>query len=194
MQTIETLSELTYCPPEEAGTILVDYLNGSPARNVGDDELGDIRAVAEFVKRLKELDALQYYSERRSSKAKFSNALTWINRHLSRYTTTPYLSAENGLSVWDWGLCLKAKGKQPSRKSVQLWYSQAAVELLRSGRISYLKQCAQCGKWFRARSAHQKFCKADCKLKFHTSNPADKQRRAEWARKDYRKRKGTNAR
>jgi len=192
----ELLSGLTYGPSEEAGTILVLYLNGDLESSVGDDELddSDIEAIAELVERLKELDALQHDAERRGSEAKFDNALTLINEHLNRYTATPRLEAVRKLPVWEWGLCLVAKGKKPSRQSYQLWMSQLAVELVRSGRISYLKQCAQCGKWLFGLFAHQKFCKAYCKQQFHRLNPADKKRRADWARKDYWKRKRMNAR
>jgi hypothetical protein len=63
------------------------------------------------------------------------------------------------------------------------------IEIARAGRISSLKQCAQCRKWLFARFPHQRFCTAACKESFHATNETDKERRRKWARENYQSRK-----
>jgi hypothetical protein len=72
---------------------------------------------------------------------------------------------------------------------LDLDFALDALEIFKAGKISSLKQCEVCGNWFLARFPHQKFCSAECKDRFHTTNEADKTRRREWARANYQSRK-----
>jgi len=66
-----------------------------------------------------------------------------------------------------------------------------AVRLTQEGQIASLKKCANpdCKLWLFARFGHQRFCSESCKENFHQSNEADKKRRREWARENYKTRK-----
>jgi hypothetical protein len=83
-----------------------------------------------------------------------------------------------------WRLADEQKGESP--------LSDLIVTLLKitdSGRFGLIMECKLCSKWFFARVRTQNFCSDACRNEFHVSNPGDKRRRAEWARKSYQSRK-----
>jgi hypothetical protein len=111
-----------------------------------------------------------------------------VNRLLKRYSAVPvvnpdYFSGGVQLSR-GWHLEWHPSGKRP-RTLLELGYAMQIVEIARAGRISSLKQCANCGKWLFAGFSHQRFCNEICKETFHQTNEADKKRRREWAKHNY---------
>jgi len=109
-----------------------------------------------------------------------------ISRFLKRYLAVPVLVPrsmyEPGADGWtfEWA----REGHEPY---VELRLVQTIVSMAQIQRISYLKQCEQCARWFFARSSIQRFCpKRPCKELFHRTNPGDKKRRNEWAKRNYR--------
>lgn len=78
-------------------------------------------------------------------------------------------------------------------KNHELFLVLDIMEIAQAGRIDSLKQCENCRKWLFARFPHQRFCSENCKEHFHRSNEADKKRRREWARQNYRAHKALDA-
>jgi hypothetical protein len=81
-----------------------------------------------------------------------------------------------------------SKGQTRGAADLELHAALFAVSLARQGRISRLKQCTNCPRWFFAKFEHQRFCSQSCKDLFHRDHPADRERRRVWARENYRSR------
>ena len=58
------------------------------------------------------------------------------------------------------------------------------IELVKSGVFEKLKEC-QCGEWFLAKFAHQRFHSEPCRLRFWEQSDERKERKRERARKNY---------
>jgi hypothetical protein len=192
---------------EVRSEILIHALNDNlPPSFKGNRKMLDSRVLRVIVKRLQEMEKIlldrSTTSVRRGTSGEFvfspeiSRAARSINRLLSRYTATPSveLLCQDDIDPklqawwlkWNWNPRGNAKIHFEMPMIQQIW------DIAQAGRISYVKQCANCGKWLFARFSHQRFCKDNCKETFHRSNAADKQRRREWARNNYRLHKNKN--
>lgn len=183
----------------EVGVILAWYLNGQLVRDPNSPDppewdAANRDAIAELVTHLHTLDALNGAAENEDADKQFTATLDWINTFLRQYNATPGLEAYRGSPPWEWTLYLHASDEEFSPKAVELRMMTAAMESARAGRISLLKRCGQCHRWMFARFSHQRFCGQECKKAFHTTNPVDKKRRADWMRKNYKKQKRKVAR
>ena len=58
------------------------------------------------------------------------------------------------------------------------------ADLAEDGLIPRLRKCG-CGRWLYAKFEHQRFCSAKCREKAFRSDPAEKAKRREWARRNY---------
>ena len=171
----------------------------------GNRRIVDSRALLVLVKRLQALDnvladaTIPLFSLGTEGKMIDSpevlKNLRGVNRFLWRYTATPvilpdYMSDANPLSRgWRQEWRRTGHWKQPF---IELGLVLDIVGMASAGRISSLKQCEQCRRWLFARFPHQRFCSESCKEVFHRSNEADKKRRREWARTNYRLHKTKN--
>jgi hypothetical protein len=111
-----------------------------------------------------------------------------VNRVLWRYQATPsifpgYMGDANPLSR-NWEISWGRTG-QRDQPFFELGVVLDILKIASAGRISSLRQCANCRRWLYARFSHQRFCNDTCKETFHRSNEADKKRRREWAKKNY---------
>lgn len=119
-----------------------------------------------------------------------------INRSLKRHAAIPHILPYFMLRdpfptapVRGWEqIWIPTTGKREQHFD-QLFLVLTIVEIARAGRIVSLKQCENCHKWLFARFPHQRFCSETCKDHYHRSNEADKKRRRDWARENYRTRK-----
>jgi predicted nucleic acid-binding Zn ribbon protein len=115
-----------------------------------------------------------------------------VNRLLRRFTATPSVmpdfmgDLDPASRGWHFSWGRTGGREQPF---IEVGFALNIVEIASAGKISSLKQCASCRKWLFARFPHQRFCSDNCKEAFHRSNEADKKRRRDWARENYRVRK-----
>lgn len=113
-----------------------------------------------------------------------------VDRIVRRYTATPGIAPDfdfdHNSNSRRWQLVWSRAGKH-SFLSVD--FILLIADLASTGRILSVMQCKNCRKWLFARFPHQRFCSEDCKEHFHRSNEADKKRRRDWARENYRVRK-----
>jgi hypothetical protein len=181
---------------------LVNALNGDlPAGFRGNRRVMDTRALLLLVKRFQALDdvlrdkmiplvARDRQGEIIDSPVVMSSFRS-VNRLLRRYVAVPYIepryfvdpsSSSRGWSL-RWGPAVGHAHKHSERA-----FALQILDIADRGRISYLKQCANtnCRKWLFARFSHQRFCEDSCKEEYHRSDPIDKQRRRDWAKKNYR--------
>ena len=106
-----------------------------------------------------------------------------LDRLLQQYSIcAQFADTERWQITWHWSNQLKAE-----RSGLELMIT--VVRLLQWGRIDPLRRCYQCEKWFVARVHAQGFCSAVCRNEFHSFNPDDKKRRADWARSKYQRSK-----
>jgi len=60
------------------------------------------------------------------------------------------------------------------------------VRLHEMGLLDRIKKCEYCERWLFGRFAHQRFCSGGkCREKAFQSSPSAKEKRREWARKNY---------
>ena len=198
--TISQSRVLKFVQPHSADLLvlgLIDALNGGRADwkfDYRQDVL--IGLVRELQKLEKEWSNTEARFERRGAGQTPSKAVRrpWQNicEILREYTAYPSLTLRwpqpetNQIPDAAWSLDWITSDGKPL---LDLEFSLDAMEIFKAGRISSLKQCDQCGKWFLARFPHQRFCSVECKDQFHTTNEADKKRRREWARANYQTRK-----
>lgn len=120
------------------------------------------------------------------------SAFRALNRLFGRYQLTPAIlpvsPARNPDFTWKLRWWREGHPQPFAEFSKVLMIERLASE----GRLSKLQQCSFCKRWMFTRFSHQRFCSGDCKDSFHRSDPADKQRRREWARENYRIHKTKN--
>jgi hypothetical protein len=56
------------------------------------------------------------------------------------------------------------------------------INLLREGAIDSLRRCEECGTWFYATRADQKFCTSTCRQRNHAAKPDFNNKRRDWYR------------
>jgi len=109
-----------------------------------------------------------------------------INKVLQQYHARPLLRGDRRRKD---GFRLEWQSNEGD--DLELLAVLRAVELAQGGRIASLKECSNpdCKRWLFARFAHQRFCSEACKELFHSTDEADKERRRNWARDNYKSRK-----
>jgi hypothetical protein len=166
---------------------LLNVLNDGQYPRFHSDFVNDSRSL---VKNLHTLDEIFRKHPRllRRDKGQHIEIYQQINRLLSDYTVYPKImncfqyGRPNPLgweTTWFWS--------GDSNKECRIMNAfLTALEIAQSGRIQLLGICEKCETWVFARVPSQKFCSEDCRNKFHSSNEADKKRRAAWAKKNYK--------
>jgi len=103
-----------------------------------------------------------------------------INRQLRRYKFSPSIELDgNGWSfdLWHtWPINVDPP---------EWWVVEFAMELARVGQISRVRRCSDCGNWYFARFAHQRFCTARCRERAFRSSDEWKKHRREKAKEYY---------
>jgi hypothetical protein len=104
-----------------------------------------------------------------------------LNKRLSRYKASPALMLGGFKEV--------PSGDSPEELAECLAVRNL-IQLAISGLLGSLTQCecehaANRGQWFFARFAHQRFCSADCRIRFNASSEHAKKYRREKQREYY---------
>ena len=60
-----------------------------------------------------------------------------------------------------------------------------AIRLAEQAHIDHLRRCPVDRRWFYARTKESRFCCSECRNAFHQRDAKDKERRREWAKKNY---------
>jgi hypothetical protein len=123
------------------------------------DQRVDTRVLTAVIKQLQIIESLQ---KKPSSKAKWElheraieKAHASLNRILVRYVATPTIQTHSVFDI-EW-----THGSQ-SPKFAELRSILEIIEIAREHRISDLKHCPQCSKWFIGFS-YDEFCGDECK-------------------------------
>jgi hypothetical protein len=185
-------------PFEQGAQGLLPFLNGDLPEALKNRRILDRRTLLLLVKRLQALESMLADRNiplfRRGEQDELVDspavlrkfrAVNWIIGH---YMATPeirpdYFTGGNSPSR-GWHLVWNPAGQRP-RTAFEFPIAFQILELARAGRISALRQCANCHRWLFARFAHQRFCKQSCKETFHRSDEADKERRRAEAKRRY---------
>jgi hypothetical protein len=182
---------------------VVRALNGDLGEKAkGNRQILDPRALLVLVKRLQHLTSLlqdkkvPLFSRTVESRGVYSSDLIQrvraINRFLERYTASPMIfpNVFSNPNSSDRGWRLEWARTRREHPFVEMNLVLRIVGIAQAGRISSLKQCEQCPRWFFARQENQRFCPGGkCQQEFHKFNEADKKRRRDWAKKNYQSRK-----
>ncbi len=99
-----------------------------------------------------------------------------INVQLSRYRVTSGIELEN--KSW---ILLQWAEDDPDEWGV----IETALDLGRTGQLSRVRRCSDCGNWYFARFAHQRFCTARCRERAFRSSDEWKKHRREKAQEYY---------
>jgi hypothetical protein len=103
-----------------------------------------------------------------------------LNARLDEYPTSVVFYINRGREwVFDDGA---VAGKRPAMESVAV---HNAIELARRGLLPRLVSC-ECGRWFFARFAHQRFCSTRCRKRHHSCSEGFKAARRAYMRRYYR--------
>jgi hypothetical protein len=109
-----------------------------------------------------------------------SDALTAVNVKLAKYTSCSiFLPTLEGRRKW------KVEAALMDRHSVYEGQAvHALVRLADQGLLDRLKTC-DCGVWYFARFAHQRFCSEECRVRFWEGSEERKERKRAQARANY---------
>jgi hypothetical protein len=150
------------------------------------------RALFVMVKRCQEFDRAMSRNKKSAGSPEVERSRNSLNRFLRRYAARPmilpgYPGQER--SPRGWHLEWIRIGTQKQLHS-ELRLMLHVVDIMLAGRITFLRQCGQCGSWFFGRQQNQRFCPGGvCQQEFHQFSEADRKRRREWARQNYQTRK-----
>jgi hypothetical protein len=129
-----------------------------------------------------------------------ANRIEAVNRILRQYIAVPRIKSPSLMSGSGIRLEWRPTGDNATSRRqtrgdahTELSAVLIAIGLAGEGRIHSLRQCRNCERWFFAKFKHSKFCVEDCKNTFHREDAAEKERRREWARNNYRSRKTLEA-
>lgn len=164
----------------------------------GKRDVVDRRALLVLLRRFERLHAaiakekLVPRTKRNTESDEIMGCYRAVNRFLRRYVATPVIVpltfSEPGDDSFGWDYMWSRTGKQ-HQPFMELKLVEVIQRLAASDRLSSLKQCQMCKRWIFARFPHQRFCSdRDCKEMFHRTDPGDRVRRREWARKNYQTR------
>ena len=115
------------------------------------------------------------------------SARNWglLNSALLRYHTLPL--AQGGPGMFEVIDRPVISGRVDKWSAWERW---AVGELLRlarkSGGLSLLRRCSECGQWFYANRPHQQFCGVSCRRRHEAQDPEFKEKRATYMRETYR--------
>jgi hypothetical protein len=179
--------------------LLIRALNDEMGPAVrGNREIVDPGRLVGLVKRFQELDFRLKSGKIRDSRkgagplASSASMYDEINGFLRQYDAFPTVVPRSldDPRARGWTFEWAREGNQPF---VELRLIQKIVDIAQAQRISSIRQCKQCDRWFYARASIQRFCpKGECREQFHRTSPEDKKRRREWARDYYHKQKTKN--
>jgi hypothetical protein len=102
-----------------------------------------------------------------------------LNEMLVSYTFCPVFVPDARERRWR-----VEKAASSRRNPDEVFAVHALVDLAKQGRIDRLKECA-CGRWYYARFSHQRFCSAECRVKFWEDSEERKEQKRDRARKYY---------
>jgi hypothetical protein len=171
-----------------AEEFLLRNLNGLPVAGgrLAANQKVDRQTLISFLRNVQELDG-KVSAARPKPRDRpiegFAEALHSINQSLSRYELIPMLMPRFEENRMNWNLLWR--NRDSLHPFLDFLNIKTILELAQQGRVSALKQCVNCERWLFARFSHQRFCGDSCKETFHRTNPEDKVRRREWARKNY---------
>ena len=142
-------------------------------------------ALPGIISALQKLDECQAIDRRRFVREQLPK-IDAMNKTLQQFQARPILRPLSPL-----GNGFRLEWQRIEGSDLELMAALRAVELTQEGQIASLKECANpdCKRWLFARFKHQRFCSESCKEDFHQFNEADKKRRREWARENYKTRK-----
>jgi hypothetical protein len=153
------------------------------------DQRVDVRVLTVVIRRLQEIESHHKYfaafvnhkganakAEWKMHERAVDKAWVSLNRILARYTPTP--TVKGGFEI-EW--------RQHSSKGPQVAELRSILEIIevaRERRISDLRQCPRCGKWFIAKFPLEQYCGVECIKKFFARSMAYKQRPKERANRE----------
>jgi len=108
-----------------------------------------------------------------------------LRKELRRYVYYPDLTVFHGWVNVHW---LPVRGQKYGRRFGNQYTEMDAVldicDVAAAGILRRVKKC-DCGRWLFARFEHQRFCSVKCREKAFRSDPLEKAKRRDWARKNY---------
>jgi hypothetical protein len=103
-----------------------------------------------------------------------------LNGMLRRYTSTPmFFPLKSTASGWE-----VSDVRVPDRPAQESHAVRAVIELAKQNKLQRLRSC-DCGRWYFVKFSHQRFCSAECRIKFWESSEERKVQKRERARDNY---------
>jgi hypothetical protein len=108
------------------------------------------------------------------------DAFNDLNGMLGRYTSTPmFFPLKSTASGWE-----VSDVRVPDRPAQESHAVRAVIELAKQNKLQRLRSC-DCGRWYFVKFSHQRFCSAECRIKFWESSEERKVQKRERARDNY---------
>jgi hypothetical protein len=174
---------------ENEAQFLLRFMNGD--RRVHQDTLHEIVLALQGLQPVTPITRQRVLSGDPTLKQQ-TDRIEAVNRILRQYEAVPIIRPPSVVSGSGIRLEWRPTGDSAARRRqtrgdahTELSAALIAIGLAQEGRIHSLRQCKNCARWFFAKFAHSKFCTEDCKNTFQRENPGEKERRREWARKNY---------
>jgi hypothetical protein len=177
---------------EDDAARVVDWLNGGKLKDDGwyrlieaDESRSRVLDVISSIQRLLgTIERRQGWKPKQPADKKqpleISTAFQELNTTLHSYTSFPCFYPEpNKSRRWDMSEVLS--GDHPVGESLAV---HAAVRLADQNMLERLKVC-DCGLWYFAKFSHQKFCSAECRVRFWESSEERMERKRERLRQNY---------
>jgi hypothetical protein len=163
----------------------VDWLNGEGSTK-GFSTKGSRARVLEVISGIRELEErIDGDSGKRRGPFELApevqDAFAKLNRILKRYSFRKAFAPDRGHGR---GWCLAdppLTHKFPLGERIAIY---AVLELADENRLQTLKTC-ECGQWYFAKFSHQRFCSAECRVKFWENSEDRKGQKRQKAREYY---------
>jgi len=167
------------------------WLNALPlaAKNYLEELLTDAQAVFRTVATYKNFHELMIAHKDGKLESGFWKIHQRLNEKLARFIHAPHIDLHqfyDGDRV-SWSL---ATDESPMAfLAVQVRW---VLQLIDQGAIQNIRRCQQCTKWYFARFSHQEFCSNSCRGKHFAKTDDFKQKRRDYMRGYYRRKKSEN--
>jgi hypothetical protein len=163
---------------------LVAWLNGDPTPSWEKTGRASRRRVLDFIENFRDvLEAIKSapsWDLINNPTPQLSRHMAELSARLDEYPTSVAFYINYGRDwVFDDGA---VAGRRPAFESVAI---HNAIELARLGLLQRIISC-ECGRWFFAKFAHQRFCSTRCRKRHHEQSEAFRAARRAYMRRYYR--------
>ncbi len=185
---------------QKPGIAFVNWLNEPPsgkwlydtplsAKNFLEELLVDVQTVHRCLANYGNMQELRAADKDGKLETGFWETYGRLNEKLATFIHAPQMDVDE---FYDGNrICWRLKTEEAPMALVARQV-RCVLQLIAQGAIMNVRRCQECTKWYFARFSHQEFCSGSCRGKHFAKTEDFKQKRRDYMRRYYRRKKSKN--